>query len=43
MTNDDADDLITPDFTDIPEDDSAEPADANVDHLASEEDVKENT
>ena len=35
-------DFITPDLTDIPTDDSAEPSDANVEHLASEEEVEEN-
>ncbi len=32
--------LTVPDLTDIPEDDSAEPDDASVDHHASEEEVK---
>lgn len=32
--------LIVPDHTDVPEDDSAEPEDADVQHLASAEDVE---
>ena len=32
-------DFITPDLTGIPEDDSAEPDDADISHEASEEEV----
>lgn len=36
-------DYITPDLDDIPEDDNAEPEDADVGHEASEEEVEENS
>lgn len=34
-------DLTTPDLTDIPEDDEAEALDADVQHLATPEDVED--
>jgi hypothetical protein len=37
------DGAITPNLTDVPEDDSAEPEDAGVDHLATEEEVEESS
>lgn len=34
-------DLVVPDLEDVPEDDSAEPEDAEVEHLATPEEVAE--